>query len=355
MNTIQLGDYHIYIGDIRAEFNRFLDRSAYSSHMILVDDHTETHCLPRMKGLLSGRDHQIMRIPSGERFKNIDTCQAIWRQMLECGADRNALMINLGGGVIGDMGGFCAASFKRGIPFVQIPTTLLSQVDASIGGKLGIDFLQVKNSIGLFKNPQGVFIDPAFLETLPPREMRSGLAEIIKHALIADRNQWESIRRIKNLDKVDWRRYITPSLLIKKAVVEADPLEKGLRKALNFGHTVGHAVEGFFLEKEGPLLHGEAIAIGMICESYLSNRLLGLPIQDMEDICRFLIDIFGCRRLNPEDYNSYIQLMRSDKKNEKNQISFSLIRSIGHAVVGKFCEESLIIESLDFYNRQACE
>jgi len=350
MEKIQLAKYEIIVGDIKKSLPGFLQKHSYSKIFVLTDNNTTTHCLPLIESTLSGFSWSSIQILAGEQHKNIETCQSIWQQMMEAGADRKALAINLGGGVIGDMGGFCASTFKRGMDFIQIPTTLLSQVDASIGGKLGIDFMQVKNSIGLFKNPQAVLIDPTFLSTLSFAEIRSGFAEIIKHSLIADIDQWKQICQIRDITTVNWAPIITPSLLIKKQVVEEDPFERGLRKALNFGHTIGHAIEGHALESDRPLLHGEAIAIGMICETFLSHRILGLSKTELENVSRYLLSVYDSYPLQKKNYPAYFQLMKNDKKNEDGKINFSLIIPLGEAVVNQTCEKELIEESLDYYN-----
>jgi len=350
METITLHNYQIHLGAAAKPLEQLLRAGRYSQLLVLVDEHTEPLCLPRLQPVLAPHGYHLIRIPAGERHKHIATCQAIWRQMMESRADRQALLINVGGGVIGDMGGFCAATFKRGIDFVQVPTTLLSQVDASIGGKLGIDFGQVKNSVGLFRDPGAVVIDPAFLATLPARELRSGFAEMIKHALIADALQWAAFRSIGQLEQTDWQSLIGPSLRIKQQIVEADPTEKGIRKALNFGHTVGHAVEGVALETERPLLHGEAIAIGMICEAYLSHRMAGLSQDALEQISAFILDLYGHRPLEARHFEAFFDLMINDKKNEGRKINFSLLPSIGSVKINCTAELSVIEDSLLYYN-----
>lgn len=353
METIQLKEYNIFIGPLRESLPGFLEGLSFSALFVIADDNTREHCLPLLEGALGAYAYNLIQIPPGEAHKNLDTCRQIWAQLMEERAARDALVLNLGGGVIGDMGGFCAATFKRGIRFVQVPTTLLSQVDASIGGKLGIDFLQAKNSIGLFRNPEGVFIDPVFLSTLPRRELRSGYAEVIKHCLIADAGQWQSLQGLHNLEEARWEELIIPSLLIKKRVAEADPFEKGLRKALNFGHTIGHAIEGFALETDAPLLHGEAVAIGMACEAYLSAKITGLPANDVEQVGRYILQHYGHHPLAPAHYEAYLSLMGNDKKNEGRRINFSLINPIGQAIINQHCPPEMIIESLDYYNTLA--
>lgn len=350
METIELQDYTIYIGNFWNNFNDFLSKRNYSKIAVIVDENTEKHCLPILKQRSNFKDFIIIKIASGEEHKTINTCQFIWQRMMDLGLERRSLTINLGGGVIGDMGGFCASTFKRGMDFIQIPTTLLSQVDASIGGKLGIDFNHIKNSIGIFKNPQAVFIEPEFLKTLPEREIRSGFAELIKHSLIADSENWNYLQSIQHLDKVNWTTFLKPSLLIKKRIVEEDPFEKGIRKALNFGHTVGHAVESMALQSDSPLLHGEAIAIGMICEGWLSHKILNLPFEKLEETIQYFARFYDAYPLKESDFSDLIDLMKKDKKNENQAINFSLINPIGNAIINQTADKVLISRSLVFYN-----
>lgn len=350
MEAIPLKHYNIFVGPIELQLAAFLKGLDYSQLFVIADENTERHCLPRLEKALGQSPFSLVSVPSGEANKNLDSCRLIWKELMGQEAGRDALVINLGGGVIGDMGGFCAATFKRGIRFIQAPTTLLSQVDASIGGKLGIDFLQVKNSIGLFQDPLAVFIDPAFLDTLPSREIRSGFAELIKHSLIADAEQWARIRQLGRLENMDWESIIVHSLHIKRRIVEQDPLEKGIRKALNFGHTIGHAVEGLALETDTPLLHGEAVAIGLACEAYLSHQILGLPLKEVAQIGRYIVQQYGHYPQNPNHYPDLLALMRNDKKNQGGQINFTLINPLGQAAINQHCNPELIEESLNYYN-----
>lgn len=327
MQTIKLPQYPIYCGPVAEALSQLLSGTSFSRMAVLVDENSSSHCLPLLGDLTERAE--CIQIDSGEDHKKLDTCKIIWSALAGSGFDRHSLLINLGGGVIGDMGGFCAATYMRGIPFIQVPTTLLSQVDASIGGKLGVDFNGLKNFIGLFQNPIGIAIDPAFLKTLPVRELRSGFAEVIKHALIADLESWQRIRS-KAWTETEWESEILTSIRIKKAVVEKDPFEKGVRKTLNFGHTVGHALETLALNSTNPLLHGEAIAVGMMAESFLSMRINGLQTAAYEDICTYISETFhdvsDVRRF---DVNSVIQIMKSDKKNKNQRIMLSLLTSIG--------------------------
>ncbi|MEN0050765.1 MAG: 3-dehydroquinate synthase [Bacteroidota bacterium] len=350
MQNIHLQDYSIFIGEVWNEWHKFLKQNTYSKILVLTDENTHQYCFPLLQENTPKKELFPIKITSGEQNKGLRTCEQVWAAMLDANVDRKALMVNLGGGVIGDMGGFCASTYKRGIDFVQFPTTLLSQVDASIGGKLGIDFNNIKNSIGVFRNPQAVFILPQFFDTLPKREIRSGFAEIIKHSLIADDTEWDKLKEIKDLKQVQWIDFLYDSLLIKKRVVEIDPFEQGLRKALNFGHTIGHAVESYFLSTKAPLLHGEAIAIGMICESYLSHKKIDLSKETLHEITDFLLQIYGHQPIPEAEFPNLIDMMRKDKKNENNQINFSLIQPIGKIHINQTAKVSLIEESIVFYN-----
>jgi 3-dehydroquinate synthase len=352
MKILKLSDYQIVVGDFWVSFADFLTKKNYSKIIVLVDENTEGSCFERFRPSFPADIAAIIRVPSGEINKTIETCQHIWRALFTAQADRNSVLICVGGGVIGDMGGFAASTFKRGIDFIQMPTTLLSQVDSSIGGKLGIDFQEVKNSIGVFANPKAVFISSEFLTTLSPREVRSGFGEIIKHALIADAKQWKALSKIKDLTTVDWTKIIVPSLKIKQHIIKIDPFEKGLRKALNFGHTIGHAVESMALATKNPLTHGEAIAIGMICEAYLSKILKGLSDAELNEICSFILKIYGKYDIEQFDFQQLIALMRQDKKNDSaSKINFSLLPKIGSVEVNCIAIEKEIEAALSFYKK----
>jgi len=350
MEKIALQEYSIFLGDCREALDRVFHDRSFISVFILCDENTFACCLPLLKDVKALQDAHHIVIAPGEVHKNLDTCRNIWESLIRGRAERNSLLINLGGGVIGDMGGFCAATYKRGMPFMQIPTTLLAQVDASIGGKLGIDFGQVKNSIGVFSNPLAVCVDPHFLATLSRRELRSGFAEIVKHALIADADQWEAIRLLTSLENAYWPAFIRPSLEIKRRIVESDPFERGLRKALNFGHTIGHALEGHLLQGNEPLLHGEAVAAGMICESFLSWKAGLLSEKERDLIAEFLLALYGLQPLHAQDFEAFLRLMQNDKKNERGRINFSLIGPPGTIHIDQFAEKKEIVESLNWYN-----
>jgi 3-dehydroquinate synthase len=334
--------------NISDKITQYLKGKQYSNICVLVDENTERDCFPLINTSLP--PHNIIRIKSGEENKILSTCEKIWSQMTDLQLDRKSLLINLGGGVIGDMGGFCAATYKRGIDFIQIPTTLLSQVDASVGGKLGIDFHNFKNQIGVFQEPVAVFIDTVFLKTLIPAEIRSGFAEIVKHCLIADKAKWDEIKQ-KSLKEQDWQDLVKHSIAIKAKIVEEDPLEKGLRKILNFGHTIGHAVESYFLNiPDKKLLHGEAIAIGMIAESYLAYKKGFIAIEEVVEIKNYLTSIYGKVTILDLDIEKIIVLTLQDKKNEDSKILCSLLEKQGKANFNIPAKFNDITDSLNYYS-----
>lgn len=338
----------VVIAPIGESLPDFLSSKQYSKIVVIADNNTKRHCYPILKAFLP--KHSVVTVPSGEAHKTLATCEKIWEAMTKDELDRHALVINVGGGVIGDMGGFCAAVYKRGIDFIQVPTTLLSQVDASVGGKLGIDFQGFKNHLGVFNIPKSVLIDPVFLKTLPEREIRSGFAEIIKHCLIADGAKWEEIRA-KDFEEQNWPDLIAHSVKIKQQVVDQDPREKGLRKILNFGHTLGHAVETCFLNK-GPkerLFHGEAIAVGMIMEAYLSFERKMIDQQTLTNIEEFLFATYGKVKISPEDIEEIIALTRQDKKNKGKEIRFSLLSGAGQCAFDIVVTAAEMRKSIAYY------
>lgn len=324
-----------------------LQNRAFSKVVVLVDEHTLHHCYPLLKPHLP--EHDLIQVKSGEEHKTLQTCEHIWQRMTELHLDRWSVLVNLGGGVIGDMGGFCAAVFKRGIFFVQVPTTLLAQVDASVGGKTGVDFHGLKNHIGTYEEPQAVFINPAFLQTLPHRQLKSGYAEIIKHWLIADAEAFKEQRHI-GLFTEDWEGLIRHSVNIKAEVVEKDPLEGGYRKVLNFGHTVGHAVESYLMDQPGrELLHGEAIAVGMLCEAWLSVKHELLTQEELDRIETFIVSIYEKVQLSEQDIQRMSQLALQDKKNTRSTINCTLLQGIGKAVYDQPVTLQEIQASLRYY------
>lgn len=345
---IDAGSYKIVFEDANFEYlNDLLSTKQYAKHFVLVDENTQAHCLPILQKALNYNLFPIV-IKAGEEHKNLATCQQIWKQLLDYKADRKAVLLNLGGGVIGDMGGFCASTFKRGIDFMQIPTTLLSQVDASVGGKLGVDFEQIKNIIGLFNTPQAVLVYSPFLKTLPNRELYSGFGEVLKHALIQDKIQWDKISQWQSLNAVDWLPIIEHSIRIKNKIVQQDPREQNVRKSLNFGHTIGHALESLSFELGPILLHGEAIALGMIAESYLSYKFLGLPKEQLEEITAVVLKLYTFPASPVLEHPTFFKLLQQDKKNEQGNINFTLLKEIGSFAINQQVEKNDIIESINY-------
>ena len=320
----------LFTNSIAHALKQYLAELSFTQLAVLVDENTREHCYPAVKEILP--PHELVEITSGEEQKNLQTCTLIWDKLTNAAFDRKALVVNLGGGVITDMGGFCAATYKRGIRFINVPTTLLSQVDASVGGKLGIDFLGYKNHIGLFQEPEQVIVAPEFLHTLPYREKRSGFAEMLKHCLIADPEYLNQLCE-KPLSKLDLSIHIPHSISIKYNIVQQDRREGGLRKILNFGHTIGHAIESYYLETDNKLLHGEAIAVGMMAELYLSHQLLGMNIeaynQHLHRIRAYYNNVHTFHRHVP----AVARLTLMDKKNEGGKVKAVLLEAPGKPVV----------------------
>lgn len=333
--------------DINEALKNFLSAASYDKKAIIVDENTEEHCLPIIADTVG--EHWLLKTHSGEANKHLGTCEQLWGALTEAGFSRKDLVINLGGGVIGDMGGFVASTYKRGIDFINLPTTLLSQVDASIGGKLGIDFNGLKNHIGLFREPSKVIVYPPFIKTLSKRELYSGFAEVIKHALIKDPVYWKHLTD-SSIEDYSWSEIIDRSISIKGEVVDNDPYEKGERKILNFGHTLGHAVETHFLETEERLLHGEAIAVGMICETYLSHKFSGLKENELSEITEFIPKNYELKKLDTQLFERIILLTLQDKKNHAGMVNYSLLKSIGQCGYDYQVPRQLVLDSLFYYN-----
>ncbi|WP_166334249.1 3-dehydroquinate synthase [Sphingobacterium chungjuense] len=349
MQQIESLGYKVYFEDDLSSLQSFITDGGYSNVLILVDINTNDHCLPILQAAIPEIvDYDIIEVDPGEENKNIDYCIGIWKTMLDFGADRKALMINLGGGVVTDMGGFAASTYKRGVDFIQIPTTLLAQVDASVGGKTGIDLDNFKNIIGTFTQPKAVFISGKFLESLDSRQLLSGFAEIIKHGLIQDKALFQRCQQI-NIDDID-TQIVYDSVMIKNKIVKEDPTENSIRKILNFGHTIGHAVEGYSLANDqNPLLHGEAVAIGMLCEAYLSTQSGTLSAEELKEIEQYLLRTYPYYNISPSIDEELFRLMRNDKKNEANQIGFALLNAIGDCTYNKYVDEAGIKAALDYY------
>ncbi len=332
------------------ELKTYLSDYQQDKIFILTDENTFTHCLPLLVNSLNTEPIAI-QIPAGESSKNIDTAVFIWNFLTNHNADRNSLLINLGGGMITDLGGFVAGTFKRGIDFINIPTSLLAQVDAAIGGKNGINLNNYKNLIGLFNPPKLVYINPVFLKTLPKRHLRSGYAEVIKHALINDTATWKKIKAIdpENIDFNYLKIIIEESVRIKMKIVEQDPSEKGIREALNFGHTIGHAVETFLTRKNIDILHGEAVAIGMITELFLSNKKFTFDFHKLFEIAEYISTHYPAFKIEYDDYEEIYEIMKHDKKNKENKIRFTLLKDFGNFATNQTVAKEDVIQALNFY------
>lgn len=354
MHTISATNYSVYF-DLKGyeTLAEMLNPSLYSKIFILVDENTSQYCLPHLLNhLATEMEIEIIELEVGEIHKNIATCTEVWGALSDLGADRKSIMINLGGGVISDLGGFVACTFKRGIDFINIPTTLLSMVDASIGGKNGVDLGNLKNQIGIIREPKAVLVDTQFLSTLPQNEMRSGLAEMLKHGLIFDKKYWDKFKNLKDLHTTDLNQLIHQSIQIKNTIVCEDLTENGVRKSLNFGHTLGHAIESYFLENESKttLLHGEAIAVGMILESYISREKNLLTNNEYQEIKYIINDIFERIEFSQVDIDKIIELLIFDKKNEFGKVQFALLDGIGKIKINQESDNQLIYKAFEDYS-----
>ncbi len=350
MQQFNLLESSIYIGDDSLiELQNQL--ASFKRLFVLVDVNTLKKCLPVIEKILPEQmELQTLAISPGEINKNINTATLLWKQLLKLNATRDDLLINLGGGVVSDIGAFVAATFKRGIPFINIPTTLLGMTDGAIGGKAGIDFEGAKNMIGVFAHPKSVFIYPPFLQTLESRQVRNGFAEIIKHALIFQSNLWQELQSF-SFNEIPNEKLIADAVKNKIDIVRTDPIEKGIRKTLNFGHTIGHAIESWsLLNDRNPLLHGEAIAAGMICEAWLSNQKTGLSQKELQSICDLILKQYPKYIIPKSSFNHLMELIWQDKKNTQDHIQFSLLKSIGDCKYNVNCSEQDIIASINFYS-----
>ena len=355
MQSIKSEDYQIHFNsNCYKELNTFITTSNFSKLFILVDTNTHQLCLSQFLSVLETTlDIEIIEIENGEEHKTIDTCIGVWNALSELNADRKSLIINLGGGVVTDLGAFVASTFKRGIQYINVPTSLLAMVDASVGGKTGVDLGVLKNQIGVINTGAMVLIDTSNLSTLPANELRSGYAEMLKHGLIQDESYWTELLDLSNLTLKNLDNLIYKSVLIKNKVTTQDPNEDGLRKTLNYGHTLGHAIESLFLEDNNKttLLHGEAIAVGMVLATYISHKLLSFPKQKLDQIKLTMIDLYGKVVFHQTDYQNIIDLLIYDKKNSHGNINFVLLNDIGSSKIDCIVENTLILEAFDFYNK----
>ena len=330
----------------------FLNENSFSNLFVLTDVNTNNYCLSSfLQKLETELAIEVIEMEAGEENKTLETCNGIWNVLSELGGDRKSLLISLGGGVVTDLGGFVASTFKRGISFIHFPTSLLAMVDAALGGKNGVNLGNLKNQVGVIKKPELVIADTSFLQTLPANEMRSGLAEMLKHGLIQDRVYWQKLQHLNKLGLEDLDTLILESVEIKENIVRQDPEDKNLRKSLNFGHTLGHAIESYFLEAsdKSKLLHGEAVAVGMVLAAYLSAEKENFPKKDLEEIRKTIHGLYGRVAFSRDDQEKIIDLLKFDKKNEGGKINFVLLREIGNPVIDRQVTNELIYQAFDYY------
>lgn len=328
-----------------------VDLSLYDRVFVLCDENTEKFCLPKFVQEYEGLEFQLITIPAGDENKNLRTAEKVWTELQNGGATRYSLLINLGGGMVTDLGGFAASLYKRGIKFMNFPTTLLGMVDASSGGKTGVNFDGLKNQIGVFNLPARVIFNTSYLTTLDSENILSGFAEMLKHALLSKSDMINDILAFDtyNVDFELLDRMIRRSVGVKKMFTEKDPKEKDKRKALNFGHTIGHALESFAMEKGSPILHGYAVAWGMICELYLSAAYYNFPQELMREVVQFIKDNYGKMEISCDDYEQLCQYISHDKKNIGDTIQMTLLSGLGIVRINRPITKEQIAEALDFY------
>ena len=336
---------------LETSLGRAIELCPHDKLFVLTDEHTQRLCLPSLKesGLL--KDAVEICIGAEDIHKTLETLASVWMALSTQGATRHSLLINLGGGMVTDLGGFAAATFKRGISYINIPTTLLAMVDASVGGKTGINFNGLKNEIGAFAPANSVLIETEFLRTLDTHNFFSGYAEMLKHGLISNTAHWAELLNFdsSSIDYAALKQLVGQSVQVKEDIVEQDPFEHGIRKALNLGHTVGHAFESMALAENRPVLHGYAVAWGIVCELYLSHLKVGFPKDKMRQTIQFIKDNYGVFTFDCKKYDQVYAFMTHDKKNTSGTINFTLLKDIGDICINQTADKDTIFEMLDFY------
>lgn len=328
-----------------------IERCPHDKLFILTDEHTRRLCLPALVNLPEIKEAVSITIGAEDVHKTLETLASVWTALSNQGATRHSLLINLGGGMVTDLGGFAAATFKRGMAYINLPTTLLAMVDASVGGKTGINFNGLKNEIGAFAPASSVLIETDFLRTLDTANFFSGYAEMLKHGLISRTDHWAELLNFDTAH-IDYRvlkQLVGQSVQVKEEIVAQDPYEKGIRKALNLGHTVGHAFESLALAKNRPVLHGYAVAWGMVCELYLSHLRVGFPKDKMRQTIQFIKENYGIFHFDCKKYEQLYAYMTHDKKNTSGIINFTLLKEIGDICINQTADKETIFEMFDFY------
>ena len=346
--TSRQGD--IYLGNVGDGLQKAIRSLEPSLVFILADDDTAQHCVPLVESLADTAIPPIV-IASGDQHKTIDSCETIWASLVESGADRESLILNVGGGMICDLGGFTASCYQRGIRFAHIPTSLLAMADAAMGGKTGVNFGGYKNYIGRFENPAFIWTDPTFLRTLPRQETLDGLAEIVKHAIIGSHGLWETISTFDSPESMEWYQLLELNIPVKLLISEADPFEKGIRKTLNFGHTIGHALESHFLHSTEPLSHGQAVTLGMLAETKLAHLTGLLGKEDFKSIIDLILRLLSPCEVTLPTIDALRPWLQGDKKKSGGSVGYSLPDSIGTCRWDIKVEETLVMESLDWVNQ----
>lgn len=347
-----MGNQKVIISeDIEKELTAALSQCVYDKLFVLVDETTEENCLPLISGLEEIKKGKLIVIGSTDVHKTLETLAYVWTELGNCGGTRHSLLVIIGGGMVTDLGGFAASTFKRGINYINIPTTLLSMVDASVGGKTGINFNGLKNEVGVFNAAKFVIIDTDFLRTLDVANICSGYAEMLKHGLISNEKNWAELINFEvqapNFDQL--RRMVADSVMIKEKIVKEDPQEHGIRKALNLGHTIGHAFESLSLAENRPVLHGYAVAWGLVCELYLSTLKCGFPMDKLQQTVSYIKENYGIFNFDCNEYERLYEFMLHDKKNSAGIINFTLLGGIGDIRINQTASKKEIFEVLDFY------
>ena len=337
--------------NLNEDLHSAIQNCPHDKLFILVDEHTHQLCLPLIDRLEYLKDANIITISPEDIHKNLETLAYVWKELGDRGATRHSLQINLGGGMVTDLGGFAASTFKRGIQYINIPTTLLAMVDASVGGKTGINFNGLKNEIGVFSPAEYVLLDTEFLKTLDIHNILSGYAEMLKHGIISTTEHWAELLNF-DMNQIDYKalqELVAKSVKIKEDIVEQDPFEKGIRKALNLGHTVGHAFESLALENNRPVLHGYAVAWGIVCELYFSYYKVGFPKDQLRQTIQFIKENYGVLTFDCKQYDRLYEFMTHDKKNSAGIINFTLMGEIGDIRINQSANKEEIFDILDFY------
>ncbi|HHV85362.1 MAG TPA: 3-dehydroquinate synthase [Petrimonas sp.] len=336
---------------LTADVEKTIQAIHHDKLFVLVDEHTRVHCLSLLKEVSAIQDAAVIAIPAGDTNKTLDNLGWVWKQLTKNGATRHSLLINLGGGMVTDLGGFAAATFKRGIAYINIPTTLLGAVDAAVGGKTGINFEGYKNEIGAFYPAERVLISSDFFHSLDHPAILSGYAEMVKHALIHSAADWEKLLAfpLQAIDYQQLNELVFRSVGIKRAIVEKDPYEKNIRKALNLGHTTAHAFESFAITRGNAVPHGYAVAWGMIVELWLSHRICGFPKEKLQKTIRFIQQHYGAFPISCDDYEALYEIAMHDKKNVGGTINFTLLSEIGNVQIDQTADKNLIFDAFDFY------